>query len=100
MSLFIVSLPLIPEYSNIEFVQTILSNNFFLIVITVLLTYLMNAEIPLFSLKFKNYNISNNKIKYIFLLVSLGLIIGLQFLAVPLIIIIYVLFSLILGAKK
>lgn len=100
MSLFIVSLPLIPEYSNIEFVQTILSNNFFLIVITVLLTYLMNAEIPLFSLKFKNYNISNNKIKYIFLLVSLGLIVGLQFLAVPLIIIIYVLFSLILGAKK
>ncbi len=100
MSLFIVSLPLIPEYSNIEFVQTILTNNYFLIAITLLLTYLMNAELPLFSLKFKDYSLANNKLKYIFILVSLGALIGLQFLAVPLIIFLYVLLSIILGDKK
>ena len=100
MSLFVISLPLIQLYCDIEFIQTILSNNYFLISITLLLTYLMNAEIPLFSLKFKNYSISNNKIKYIFLLVSLGLIVALQFLAVPLIIILYVLISLFTNRAK
>ncbi|MFQ3306428.1 MAG: CDP-diacylglycerol--serine O-phosphatidyltransferase, partial [Polaribacter sp.] len=59
MSLFVISLPLILKYSDIEFVQNLITNNYFLILITLLLTYLMNAEIPLFSLKFKEYSMKN-----------------------------------------
>ena len=94
MSLFVISLPLIQEYSDIEFAQNLIANNYFLIATTLFLTYLMNAEIPLFSLKFKDYSIKNNVVKYLFLLASLFMIITLQYLSVPLIIALYVVLSL------
>lgn len=95
MSLFVISLPLILKYSDIEFVQNLITNNYFLILITLLLTYLMNAEIPLFSLKFKEYSMKNNVVKYFFLLTSLGLILTLHFISIPIIIILYVTLSLV-----
>ncbi|WP_435415276.1 CDP-alcohol phosphatidyltransferase family protein [Polaribacter aestuariivivens] len=100
MSLFVISLPLIQEYSSIEFVQNLITNNYFLIAITILLTYLMNAEIPLFSLKFKEYSFKNNVIKYLFLLISLVMIITLQYLSIPLIITLYVVLSIISNYGK
>jgi CDP-diacylglycerol--serine O-phosphatidyltransferase len=94
MSLFVISLPLIQEYSNIEFVNNLISNNYFLIAVSLLLTFLMNAELPLFSLKFKEYSIKNNLVKYLFLMVSLLMIIFLQYISIPLIIIFYVVLSI------
>ena len=99
MSLFVISLPLILEYSDIEVVHQLISNNYFLIVITLLLTYLMNAEIPLFSLKFKDYTIKNNGVKYLFLLASLLMIVFLQYISIPLIIILYVILSILNNLK-
>jgi CDP-diacylglycerol--serine O-phosphatidyltransferase len=96
MSLFVISLPLIQEYSHIQFIENLISNNYFLIIVTLVLTYLMNAEIPLFSLKFKEYSIKNNFIKYLFLVTSLVLIFTLNFISIPIIIIIYVFLSVIL----
>ena len=95
MSLFIISLPLIQEYTTFEFIQHLISNYYFLIAITLLLTYLMNAELPLFSLKFKNYNFKNNVMKYFFLITSLVLLLTLKCTAVPVIILFYVVLSLI-----
>jgi CDP-diacylglycerol--serine O-phosphatidyltransferase len=95
MSLFVISLPLIQEYSDIEFVQNLISNNYFLIVVTLLLTYVMNAEIPLFSLKFKDYSIRKNWIIYVFLISSLLLILILNYLSIPIIIILYIILSVI-----
>lgn len=94
MSLVVISLPLILEYSNIEFAKTIISNNYFLICLTWVLSYLMNAELPLFSLKFKDYSFKNNAVKYIFLIISLTTIITLKFISIPIIIILYILLSL------
>jgi CDP-diacylglycerol--serine O-phosphatidyltransferase len=59
------------------------------------LTYLMNAEIPLFSLKFKEYALKNNLVKYLFLVTSLLLIVTLNFISIPIIIILYVLLSVV-----
>ncbi|CAI8356558.1 MAG: CDP-diacylglycerol--glycerol-3-phosphate 3-phosphatidyltransferase [Polaribacter sp. SA4-10] len=100
MSLFIISLPLIQEYTTFEFIQHLISNYYFLIVITLLLTYLMNAELPLFSLKFKNYNFKNNVMKYFFLITSLVLLLTLKYTAVPVIILFYVVLSLISNYRK
>ena len=100
MSLFVISLPLIQQYSDIDFVNQLIANNYFLIVITLVLTYLMNAEIPLFSLKFKDYSLKNNIIKYLFLIISLLMIIILQYLSIPLIILLYVLLSIISNYGK
>tara|TARA_B110000090_G_scaffold209895_1_gene268544 strand:+ start:1603 stop:2370 length:768 start_codon:yes stop_codon:yes gene_type:complete len=100
MSLFIISLPLIQEYTTIEFVQHLISNHYFLIAITFLLTYLMNAELPLFSLKFKNYNFNNNVLKYLFLIASLILLLTLKYIAIPLVILLYVALSMISNYGK
>ena len=96
-ALVVLSLPLILEYSSIDLVIAIIHNKWFLIALTLLLSYLMNAEIPLFSLKFKDYSWENNKIKYIFILLTLGLIISFQFVAIPLVILLYIFLSIILS---
>ena len=100
MSLFIISLPLIQEFSDIEFAQNLIANNYFLIAITLLLTYLMNAELPLFSLKFKEYSVKNNLVKYLFLVISLLMIIFLQYISIPLIILLYVFLSIVSNFEK
>lgn len=100
MCLFVVSLPLIQEYSNLEFVQNLISDNYFLITVTFVLSYLMNAEIPLFSLKFKEYSIKNNVVKYLFLVISILMIIFLQYISIPLIILVYVVLSIISNFRQ
>jgi CDP-diacylglycerol--serine O-phosphatidyltransferase len=95
MSLFVISLPLIQEYATNAWVQNLISSNYFLIAVTLALTYLMNAEIPLFSLKFKEYALKNNLVKYLFLVASLLLIVTLNFISIPIIIILYVLLSVV-----
>lgn len=95
MSLFVISLPLIQQYSNVNFVKDLISNNYFLILITFILSYLMNSKLPLFSLKFKEYSLKNNIIKYLFLVIAVILIFTLKYLSIPLVIIFYILLSLI-----
>ena len=93
MTLFVVSLPLIMEYSSQMFFVDLIGNSYFLIVLTILLTFLMNAEIPLFALKFKTFGFKENALKYVFLLVSILMLIILRFVAIPLIILLYVILS-------
>ena len=88
-TLFIVSLPLISNATLSPF----LHNQWVLLVITLLSAYIMNAEIPLFSLKIKNFSFEKYKLQIGFLIASIAMIVFLQFLAVPLIIITYVLLS-------
>lgn len=94
MSLFVISLPLIQEYTSIPFAIQIVSNKYFLIVLTIVLTYLMNAEIQLFSLKFKNFLFKENIFKYIFLIISLILIFLLKIASIPVIIFSYIVLSI------
>lgn len=74
--------------------QDLIENVFFLIVITIFLSYLLVAELPLFSLKFKNFGWRENKVRYIFLGISLVTLILLFYMAIPIIIILYILISL------
>ncbi|MDC9721390.1 MAG: CDP-alcohol phosphatidyltransferase family protein [Urechidicola sp.] len=98
-TLVVISLPFILEHSSIEIVESIVLTKWFLIGITILLSFLMNANIPLFSLKFKDFSFKNNVIKYVFLIVSIILLVSLQFIAIPLVILIYVLLSLVENRK-
>lgn len=99
-TLLILSLPLILIYGEFAFAKALLENPYILIAITALSCFLLNAELPLFSLKFKSYGFAENAVKYIFLIVSVLLIIFLHFLSMPLIILLYVLLSLIFPDKK
>jgi len=100
MSLFIVSLPLVQMHSDIDFVKDLIGNNYFLIGITILFSFLMNSEFHLFSLKFKNYGVKENLFKYILMLFSIILLITIEYLAVPVIIISYVILSMLKNMKK
>jgi CDP-diacylglycerol--serine O-phosphatidyltransferase len=71
----------------------ILLNQWVLIGITFLSAYVMNAEIPLFSLKIKNFSFAKYKLQIFFLIISVLMLIFLKILAVPLIILLYVLLS-------
>ena len=90
-SMVICSIPLIlnqhPEIGT-------LLNPYVLCVLSVVLSLLLVSEIPMFSLKFKHFKWKANEIRFIFLALSLLMLTTLQFLGIPLIIILYVLLSL------
>jgi len=73
----------------------ILYNPYFLIGLTILMSYLLISNITLFALKFKNYSWRDNQVRYLFLIISLILLIVFQFVAMPFIIILYISMSVI-----
>lgn len=95
MALFVLSLPVILAFSNNEIIINIISNPYFLIAVTLIFSVLMNAEIPLFSLKFKNFSLKNNLIEVLFLVLSLILVLLFRIVSIPLIIISYVILSVV-----
>lgn len=93
-ALLVLSLPLILEYQYSPLAETIILNKWVLIGITILGCILMNAEIPLFALKFKTWDLKTNLVRYIFLGLCVVLLIWIKFLAIPLIILLYIVLSL------
>nr|WP_315155847.1 CDP-alcohol phosphatidyltransferase family protein [uncultured Flavobacterium sp.] len=96
-ALFILSLPLVLENYSREslIVIEILTEKWVLLLISLFSAYILNAEIPLFSLKIKKFNFKDNVLQIIFLAVSVLLLFFLQYLGVTLVIIFYVLLSVI-----
>ncbi|MBS7255498.1 CDP-alcohol phosphatidyltransferase family protein [Flavobacterium branchiicola] len=94
-SLFMLSLPLVLKFSDSLMLLEILTNQWVLLVITLGSAYIMNAEIPLFSLKFKKFTFKDNLLQIVFLAISFLCLLLLQFGAIPVIIIIYILLSII-----
>lgn len=88
--------PQIGDYNTVEFIE----NPYFLLGISLLLSYLMIAEIPLFALKFKNFGWADNKIRYSFLIISIPMLILFQFVAIPFILFLYVVFSLMVERRQ
>jgi CDP-diacylglycerol--serine O-phosphatidyltransferase len=100
-SLFIISLPLIlfknfsAPFVDIDFIRGLILNPVFLILLTIILSFLLVAELHLFSLKCKNIKWKNNKVRYIFMLSSIILFLIFHYIAIPLIIILYIVLSII-----
>ncbi len=94
-TLLIISLPLILKFQPENWIIAIIHNRWFLIGLTLVSCYLLNAEIRLFALKFKTWGFAENKVRYIFLLFTIALIILLKFIAIPCVILLYILMSLI-----
>lgn len=63
--------------------------------ILIAFSFMLVAELPLFALKFKSFGWAENKTKFLFLMASVLLLLFLQFAAVPIIIGLYILVSLI-----
>ena len=66
-----------------------------LLIIALALSIMLVAELPLFSLKFKDFKWKNNIIRYIFAAISLVLILTLKIAAIPISVVLYVFMSVI-----
>lgn len=94
-TLLIISLPLIMEFQNSNVAATLILNPWFLIGLSLLSCYLLNSKIKLFALKFKDWSFKLNMMRYSFVLLSLVLLFLVHFLAIPLIILLYIGLSLV-----
>lgn len=93
-ALFILSFPLVLKTTDSLFLIEIFTNPWFLVFITLASAYLMNAEIPLFALKIKKWNVKDNLLQIIFLIISILLLLVFHYLGLFLVIIFYVLLSI------
>ena len=95
--LLLASLPLVRSqlYEGQSLFYMVVTNAYFYVGIGLLMSFLMVSELPLFGLKFKSFALKGNEVRYFFLLSAIILIIALQFVAIPFIILLYLLLSLI-----
>lgn len=104
-AILIASLPLILEQNSaiggiqLNLIHSLLINYWFLIPLTLILSYLLVAELPLMSLKFNGNDKRKNKLRYFFIGLSLILLLVLNFAAVPFILILYLLISVFLKSE-
>jgi len=99
--LFIASLPLILHYSykTINITDYIL-NKWVLYLIIILISFLMVSNLPLMSFKFKDFSVKSNLPKYLLLIIGVVSAILLQWIAVPILLVAYVIVSLIFKNKQ
>ena len=91
-AIFIASLPIISKYYNILF-----TDSKFFIGISIILSLLLVANLPLFSLKIKkgeNWKNKENIIRIIFLISCVILLFIFEFAAIPFIVILYIFLSI------
>jgi CDP-diacylglycerol--serine O-phosphatidyltransferase len=92
-TLLILSFPLIMEFQNSDIMNSIIINKWFLIAVTLVSCYLLNANIKLLALKFKTWNFQDNAARYLLIVLAAVLLIVFHFAAIPLIILAYIIIS-------
>lgn len=90
-TLFVASLPFVWE--RFEGLLNPTSEIFTLLGISIGIGLLQVAEIPLFALKFKHFRWKGNEVRFVFILLAIAGLTFFQALAVPLIVLLYVLLS-------
>jgi CDP-diacylglycerol--serine O-phosphatidyltransferase len=94
--LFVASLPLIlASPSELVNLTDFIINKWVLYLIIILLSMIMVSNLHLMSFKFKDFSIKNNLPKYLLLVIGILSAIFLQWLAVPILLVAYVIVSLI-----
>ena len=98
-AMLIASLPLIVHTQG-EFWKNLIINTNNLLILSIVMSVLLVAEIPLLALKFKSFAWKGNEIRYIFILMTIALLLALQIVAVPFILILYLAISLLSNFMK
>lgn len=99
-ALFIATLALITEHGKYEIFDAFLLQPFVLLVITISMSLLMVSEFPMFSLKFKNFSWKDNRVRFIFVTISIALILALNIYGIAASIVSFILISVFLRIKK
>ena len=99
--LVVASFPLILHYgSNLIDVSEILTNKWVLYALIILLSWLMVSKLPLMAMKFKDASIKNNMPKIVLVVAGIVAAIVFNWLAVPIVFIIYIIVSLVFKQQQ
>ncbi|RXF71083.1 CDP-alcohol phosphatidyltransferase family protein [Arcticibacter tournemirensis] len=93
-ALLVASLPMIISEAG-SFWSSYILNPYFLFIFSIGMGFLLVMEVPLISLKFKSFALNENVLRYILLFSAALLIVLFKFVAVPFIIFIYIVLSVI-----
>ena len=99
-AIFIAALALVTEFGKYEMIDNFIFQPLILVVISVGMSLLLVSELPMFSLKFKNLKWIDNKVRFIFLGLSLILILSLSIYGIAASIILFILISILARLKK
>lgn len=94
VGLMVASLPLIYWNNHSQLLVDVLFNKWFLYGLIILLSWLMVSNLPMMAMKFKDYGVKNNIPKIILLAVAIIAAFIFNWLAVPIVFIVYILASL------
>lgn len=100
VGLVIASFPLIVHFNLINQINAIIINKWFLYATIILLSYLMVSNHRIMALKFSDYTFKNNVPKVILLVIAIIAAIFLQWAAIPVIFVLYILLSLTISKNK
>ncbi len=93
-AMIIASIPLIQMLNPNFFL--VLNHSYILIAYSLIISYLLISDIPMMALKFKDFSWNSNKSKYLFLLICLGMFLIFKIAAIPLVILFYIIYSLLI----
>ena len=94
-ALFFISIPFIQLYQKDHILNNLFSNSYILASLIICFSLLMVSSFKLLSLKFKTFNWQENLSRYILIFSSIILLSFLHFVAVPIIILLYLILSII-----
>lgn len=97
-ALWVISIPLIIEFMPFHMgwqPENVIVDTWFVVGSAIGLPVLMVSDIPLLAMKFKSFGWKGNEFRFIFLIISVVLLIILRPLAIPIVLSLYVLISII-----
>jgi CDP-diacylglycerol--serine O-phosphatidyltransferase len=101
-AIFFASIPLVIHlqgrfhtFIDMDFLVVLFSNPRILSVLAIVFSYLLISEFRIFSMKFKNFSWKENQPRFVLLILSLVLLLIFSISAVPMVILLYLLLSLV-----
>lgn len=93
--LVFVSIPLITTFNSESTIAYLFEIPEILLIITILMSLALVSRINMFSLKFKNLKFQDNKFRFFLITMSIILLTWLEFSAIPIIILLYIMISIV-----
>ncbi|MCB9203369.1 MAG: CDP-diacylglycerol--serine O-phosphatidyltransferase [Flavobacteriales bacterium] len=97
-ALWVISIPLMIEYMPFHIwwePENVIVDKWFVVGSAIGLSALMVSDIPLLAMKFKSFGLKGNEFRYALLIISVVLLIILRPLAIPIVLSLYVLLSIV-----
>lgn len=93
--LVFISIPLITTFNSESKIAYLFEIPEILLIITILMSFSLVSKINLFSLKFKNLKFQDNIFRFFLITISIILLTWLEFSAIPIIILLYIMISIV-----